>query len=130
MSPKIYTASALEKSCSGPENKILPSTLFREMPTFSCKFNHNHCFSSLLKVDIAGITGPVKFDENGRRIVSRLEILNLRNDTFKRVSSMKGMNNPIFSAQTESGTEFFQNERQSLDWISTTIDIRKGSLNE
>ena len=80
-----------------------------------------------LKVDIAGITGPVQFDEKGRRIVSRLDILNLRNDTFKKVSSMKGMNNPIFSALTESETEFFQNEGQSLDWISTlTIDIRKG----
>ena len=101
------------------------------MPTFSCKFNHNLYFSSLFKVDIAGITGPVQFDENGRRIVSRLDILNLRNDTFKRVSSIKGMNNPIFfSAQTESETEFFENERNSLDWISTTIDIRKGSLNE
>ena len=44
---------------------------------------------------------------------------------------MKGMNNPFFfSAQTESQTEFFRNERQSLDWISTTIDIRKGYLNE
>ena len=104
-----------------PENKVLSSTLFREMLTFSCKFNHNHCFSSLWKVDIAGITGPVKFDENGRRIVSRLEILNLRNDSFKRVSSMKAMNNPIFFS---SDWVFWK--RKTLDWISTTIDIKKG----
>ena len=91
------------------------------MPTFSCKFNQNHCFSSLWKVDIAGITGPVQFDENGRRIVSRLEIFNLRNDSFKRVSSMKAMNNPILFS---SDLVFWK--RKTLDWISTTIDIRKG----
>ena len=121
LSPNLCTASASEKSFSVPENKILSSTLFREMPTFSCKFNLNHCFSSLWKVDIAGITGPVQFDENGRRIVSRLEILNLRNDSFKRVSSMKAMNNPIFFS---SDWVFWK--RKTLDWISTTIDIRKG----
>ena len=121
LSPKLCTASASEKSCSVPENKVLSSTLFREMPTFSCKFNHNHYFSSWWKVDIAGITGPVQFDGNGRRIVSRLEILNLRNDSFKRVSSMKAMNNPIFFS---SDWVFWK--RKTLDWISTTIDIKKG----
>ena len=95
--------------------------------TFPYKFNHNLCFSSLLKVDISGITGPVQFDENGIRIVSRLEILNLRNDSFKRVSSMKGMNNPILFSAFLIQTEIFENERQSLDWISTTKNIRKDS---
>ena len=95
--------------------------------TFPCKFNHTLCFSSLLKVDISGITGPVQFDENGIRIVSRLEILNLRNDSFKRVSSMKGMNNPILFSAFLIQTEFFENERQSLHWISTTKNIRKDS---
>ena len=130
MLPKLCTASASSKSCSVPENKVLPSTLFREMPTSSCKCNHNHCFSTLFEVDIAGITGPVQFDGNGRRIVSRLDILNLRNDSFKRVSSIKGVNNPFFfSAQTESETsEFFEKERLSLDWISPRIGIRKGSF--
>ena len=33
-----------------------------------------------------GITGPVKFNENGERREIEFEILNLRNNTFKKVS--------------------------------------------
>ena len=108
--------------------KFCQALFFREMPTFPCKFNHNLCFSSFLKADIAGITGPVQFDENGRRIVSRLDIVNLRNDSFKRVSSMTGMNNPILFSAFFIETECFKSERKSLDWISTTTDIRKAPL--
>ena len=61
----------------------------------------------MLKVDIAGISGPVQFDENGRRIVSRLDILNLRNNSFKKVSSKKGMNNHIFFLALLIQAEFF-----------------------
>ena len=32
-----------------------------------------------------GSTGPIKFDENGKRKGIQLEILNLRNNSFKKV---------------------------------------------
>ena len=32
-----------------------------------------------------GLTGPIKFDENGKRKGIELEILNLRNNSFKKV---------------------------------------------
>ena len=34
-----------------------------------------------------GLTGPIKFDENGKRTGIELEILNLRNNSFKKVRS-------------------------------------------
>ena len=34
-----------------------------------------------------GLTGPIKFDENGKRKGIELEILNLRNNSFKKVRS-------------------------------------------
>ena len=36
-----------------------------------------------------GLTGPIKFDENGKRKGIELEILNLRNNSFKEVRSKK-----------------------------------------
>ena len=37
------------------------------------------------QVYLYGITGEVKFDENGRRNGIHLEILNLRNNSFEKV---------------------------------------------
>ena len=34
-----------------------------------------------------GVTGPVQFDEHGRRRVVAMDILNLRNNSFKVVSN-------------------------------------------
>ena len=34
-----------------------------------------------------GSTGPIKFDENGKRKGIELEILNLRNNSFRKVRS-------------------------------------------
>lgn len=39
------------------------------------------------QVSLDGLTGPVKFNENGKRRKIELEILNLRNNLFKSVSS-------------------------------------------
>ena len=45
------------------------------------------------QVNLDGITGEVKFDENGRRrgIQLSLEILNLRNNSFKKVILYLGL---------------------------------------
>ena len=105
--------------------------LFRERPTFPYKFNHNLCFSSFLKVDIAGITGPVQFDENGRRIVSRLDILNLRNNSFKKVSSKKSVNNHIFSRRIAYSDWVFLKTKDSLSTrYRLQLDFCKGSLKQ
>ena len=43
------------------------------------------------QVNLDGITGEVKFDENGRRRGIQLEILNLRNNSFKKVILYLGL---------------------------------------
>ena len=42
--------------------------------------------SHIQQVNIDGITGPVKFDDDGKRTAVELEILNLRNNSFVKVS--------------------------------------------
>lgn len=39
------------------------------------------------QVVLDGITGPIKFNDDGKRTGVELEILNLRNNFFKKVSS-------------------------------------------
>ena len=39
------------------------------------------------QVNFDGVTGPVRFSQDGKRAVVRLEILNLRNDSFRKVST-------------------------------------------
>ena len=45
----------------------------------------------LEQVHLDGITGPVQFDEYGKRKEIDLEVLNLRNNFFERVSSKEVM---------------------------------------
>ena len=37
------------------------------------------------QVSLDGVTGPVQFNEDGKRRETQLEILNLRNNSFKKV---------------------------------------------
>ena len=37
------------------------------------------------QVNFDGVTGPVRFNKDGKRAGVRLEILNLRNDSFRKV---------------------------------------------
>ena len=39
------------------------------------------------QINLDGVTGPVKFSDDGERTGVELEILNLRNDSFVKVSS-------------------------------------------
>ena len=39
------------------------------------------------QVNFDGVTGPVRFSQDGKRAGVRLEILNLRNDSFRKVST-------------------------------------------
>ncbi|XP_068737746.1 glutamate receptor 4-like isoform X2 [Montipora capricornis] len=39
------------------------------------------------KVNIDGVTGPVKFDDDGKRTAVELEILNLRNNSFVKIGN-------------------------------------------
>ena len=41
------------------------------------------------QVNFDGVTGPVRFSQDGKRAGVRLEILNLRNDSFRKVSTMQ-----------------------------------------
>ena len=45
------------------------------------------------QVNFDGITGSVRFSEDGERVAVQLEILNLRNDSFQQVSTMKWSTN-------------------------------------
>ena len=47
------------------------------------KLNHN----IYQQVNFDGVTGPVRFNKDGKREGVRLEILNLRNDSFRKVST-------------------------------------------
>ena len=42
------------------------------------------CFYKQVQLD--GLTGPVRFNKNGRRITTEFDILNLRNNSFQKVS--------------------------------------------
>ncbi|XP_067046394.1 glutamate receptor 2-like isoform X1 [Acropora muricata] len=48
------------------------------------------------KVHLNGITGEVKFDENGRRNGIHLEILNLRNNSFKKIGNWSDTQHAVF----------------------------------
>ena len=52
------------------------------------------------QVNFDGITGSVRFNEDGERAEVQLEILNLRNDSFQQVSTMKWSTNS-FQAKIE-----------------------------
>lgn len=52
------------------------------------------------QVNFDGITGSVRFSEDGERAAVELEILNLRNDSFQQVSTMKWSANS-FEARIE-----------------------------
>ena len=45
------------------------------------------------QVNFDGITGSVRFSEDGERAAVQLEIMNLRNDSFQQVSTMKWSTN-------------------------------------
>ncbi|XP_078382291.1 glutamate receptor 2-like [Oculina patagonica] len=42
-------------------------------------------FACIKKVNLDGLTGPIQFNENGKRKEIELEILNLRNNSFKKI---------------------------------------------
>ncbi|CAH3015262.1 unnamed protein product, partial [Porites evermanni] len=44
-------------------------------------------FSCMTKVTFDGVTGPVRFSQDGKRAGAQLEILNLRNGSFRKVGS-------------------------------------------
>ena len=52
------------------------------------------------QVNFDGMTGSVRFSEDGERAGVQLEILNLRNDSFEQVSTMKWSTNS-FEARIE-----------------------------
>ena len=52
------------------------------------------------QVNFDGMTGSVRFSEGGERAGVQLEILNLRNDSFEQVSTMKWSTNS-FEARIE-----------------------------
>ena len=52
------------------------------------------------QVNFDGITGSVRFNEDGERAAVQLEILNLRNDSFQQVNTMKWSTNS-FQARIE-----------------------------
>ena len=52
------------------------------------------------QVNFYGMTGSVRFSEDGERAGVQLEILNLRNDSFEQVSTMKWSTNS-FEARIE-----------------------------
>lgn len=45
------------------------------------------------QVNFDGITGSVRFSKDGERAAVQLEMLNLRNDSFQQVSTMKWSTN-------------------------------------
>ena len=49
------------------------------------------------QVNLSGITRLVRFDEDGKRTKVDLEILNLRNNSFKKVSSCRIFVSRLFS---------------------------------
>ena len=58
--------------------------------TFAFSFK-NVCVDFYYKqVHLDGLTGPVQFDEHGKRSEIELEILNLRNNSFEKVSKKEG----------------------------------------
>ena len=52
------------------------------------------------QVNFDGMTGSVRFSEDGERAGVQLEILNLRNDSFEQVGTMKWSTNS-FEARIE-----------------------------
>ena len=46
--------------------------------------NHNDIYQ---QVNFDGVTGPVRFSQDGKRAGAQLEILNLRNGSFRKVST-------------------------------------------
>ena len=55
---------------------------------YPCAFYNLRCSDHSLQVNINGFTGPIKFDDNGIRKGIGMEILNLRNNSFKKVRSV------------------------------------------
>ncbi|XP_068737794.1 glutamate receptor 2-like isoform X1 [Montipora capricornis] len=49
--------------------------------------DRNDMLECMKKVNIDGITGPVKFDDDGKRTTVELEILNLRNNSFVKIGN-------------------------------------------
>ncbi|XP_068704921.1 glutamate receptor 2-like [Montipora foliosa] len=49
--------------------------------------DRNDMLECMKKVNIDGITGPVKFDDDGKRTAVELEILNLRNNSFVKIGN-------------------------------------------
>ena len=52
---------------------------------------YDPCFKFLFsyrQVNFSGLTGPIQFNEDGKRIEMELEIFNLRNNSFTKVSCM------------------------------------------
>ena len=56
------------------------------------------------QVNFDGMTGSVRFSEDGERAGVQLEILNLRNDSFEQVSTMKWSTNS-FEARIEKSSD-------------------------
>ena len=48
-----------------------------------------NCVKLFQQVNFEGITGPVRFSQDGKRAGVQLEILNLRKDSFRKVSTPK-----------------------------------------
>ncbi|XP_044180944.1 glutamate receptor 2-like [Acropora millepora] len=67
------------------------------------------------EVNLDGITGEVKFDENGRRrgIQLSLEILNLRNNSFKKIGKWSNTQHAVFYDSVLHNMK--QPDRASLD---------------
>lgn len=62
-------------------------------------------WSCLKKVNLDGITGPIQFDENGERKGVELQILNLRNNTFKKIGTWNANKHAVFHENFRPNTD-------------------------
>ena len=63
------------------------------------------------QVNFDGVTGSVRFSEDGERVGVKLEILNLRNDSFVQVSTMKWSTNSFEARMIKKSSEIGTHKR-------------------
>ncbi|KAK3753412.1 hypothetical protein QZH41_011968, partial [Actinostola sp. cb2023] len=81
--------------------------------------NRQNLYMEVLKINTTGMTSSVQFDSNGRRVVQKLQIINLRNNTFSEVGTWTKDGN----VQIDDGLHF---NEHSLD--ETLLKGRKLSV--
>ena len=74
---------------------------------------------SYQQVNLDGLTGSVHFNEHGNRKGITLEILNLQNDSFRKVNNSENRNIPCIMCFWFIKTIHIFNQ---LRWLFTSID--------